>query len=216
MNTLRNKVIRALCLLLTGILLVCVSEQAPRWITIFIGVLLSVSGLVSLLSLARKDIGSREKVLYPVLGVVTLALGLFMVLRPTLFNTLLLYLLAGLLVLVGLLQAYTRIRMQRMGITINWATYLVPVLTIAAGIYVFLYPSEASSLPFIILGAAYILHSTMELWSALDLHRWQKEHKEIEESSENLENSEDLESSEDSENSEDGVETISTDVEAED
>ena len=125
----------------------CVSEQAPRWITIFIGVLLSVSGLVSLLSLARKDIGSREKVLYPVLGVVTLALGLFMVLRPTLFNTLLLYLLAGLLILVGLLQAYTRIRMQRMGITINWATYLVPVLTIAAGIYVFLYPSEASSIP---------------------------------------------------------------------
>ena len=207
MNTLRNKVIRALCLLLTGILLVCVSEQAPRWITIFIGVLLSVSGLVSLLSLARKDIGSREKVLYPVLGVVTLALGLFMVLRPTLFNTLLLYLLAGLLILVGLLQAYTRIRMQRMGITINWATYLVPVLTIAAGIYVFLYPSEASSIPCIILGAAYILHSAMELWSALDLHRWQKEHKEIEESSEDLESSE---------NSEDGVETISTDVEAED
>ena len=43
--------------------------------------------------------------------------------------------------------------------------------------------------------------------------KWQKEHKEIEESSEGLENSGDLESSE---NSEDGVETISTDVEAED
>lgn len=225
MTNLRNKLIRALCLLFTGILLVCVSDEAPRWITIFIGILLSLSGLVSLFSLLRKDVGRRELYLYPVLGVVTLALGLFMVLRPTLFNTLLLFLLAGLLVLVGLVQAYSRVRMQRMGIPISWATYLVPLLTIAAGIYVFLYPAEASSVPFIILGAAYVMHAAMEIWSTLDLHRWQKEHKEeIEankrpEASKNSENSTDSEHSEDSENAKDSentVESISVDVESED
>ena len=222
MTNLRNKLIRALCLLLTGILLVCVSDEAPRWITIFIGILLSLSGLVSLFSLLRKDVGRRELYLYPVLGVVTLALGLFMVLRPTLFNTLLLFLLAGLLVLVGLIQAYSRIRMQRMGIQISWATYLVPLLTIGAGIYVFLCPGEASSVPFIILGAAYVMHAAMEIWSTLDLHRWQKEHKEEFEAtkttknSDNSENPEDSEYSENSDDSEKTVESISVDVESED
>lgn len=171
---IRNKIIRAVCLLAIGGLLVCVSEQAPLWITQGIGVLFGLSGIASLLSLLRKDVGRLEIVLYPVLGIATLALGVFLIGWPASVVSLLLYLLAALLVLAGCVQIVSRIRMQRMGISLNAATYIIPVLSIAAGLFVALHPLESAAAPFIILGAAYILYAFLELWSALELHRWQK------------------------------------------
>ncbi|MBR1594119.1 MAG: DUF308 domain-containing protein [Alloprevotella sp.] len=179
MNTLRNKVIRAVCLLAIGGLLVCVSEQAPLWITQGIGTLFGLSGIFSLLSLFRKDVGRRETVLYPVLGLASLALGVYLIGWPASVVSLLLYLLAGLLVLAGCVQAVSRLRMQRMGIKLNAATYFIPLLTVGAGVFVALYPLGTAAVPFIILGAAYILYALLELWSALELHRWQKQQEKV-------------------------------------
>ena len=172
---IKNKVIRSLCLFAVGTLLVGVSDRAPLWIIQGIGIMLGLSGLISLLSLFRKDVGRREMALYPVLGIATLTLAVFLIGWPASVVGLLLYTLAGLLIAVGGIQGISLFRMQRMGISLNPATYLIPILTIGVGIFVALNPMESAAAPFIILGAGYILYACLELWSAFELHLWQKE-----------------------------------------
>ncbi|MBR1712887.1 MAG: DUF308 domain-containing protein [Alloprevotella sp.] len=173
-NLVRNKAVRALCLLAVGILLVMYSEQAPAWIVQGVGVLLIIPGLVSLLSLLRKDRSRRETALYPVMGAVTIVFGLLLLLMPGFFVHASMFVLAALLIIAAMVQIYSRWRMQKMGVQINGATFLIPLITAGAGIVVLAYRELAAALPFIILGAAYMLYALLELWSALELWKFQR------------------------------------------
>ena len=173
-NLVRNKTVRALCLLAVGILLVAYSEQAPAWIVQGVGVLLIIPGLVSLLSLLRKDRSRRETALYPVMGGVTIVFGLLLLLMPGFFVHASMFVLAALLITAARVQVHSRWRMQKMGVQINGATFLIPLITAGAGIFVLAYRELAAALPFIILGAAYMLYALLELWSALELRKFQR------------------------------------------
>lgn len=175
---IRNKAFRSVCLLIVGMLLVWCSDEAPKWLVQGVGVLLVIPGVVSLLSLLRKDKTRRELLLYPVVGVVTVVFGILLIFWPSFFVRASMFVLAALLIILGAHQVYSRWRMQKMGIEINGATFLLPVLIIGAGIFVLVYKELAAALPFILLGAAYIVYSLFELWSVISLVKYQKLHPE--------------------------------------
>lgn len=176
---IRNRAIRSVCLLVVGFLLVWCSDEAPKWLVQGVGALLVVPGVVSLLSLFRKDTTKRELILYPIVGVVTIVFGFILILWPSSFVRASMYVLAVLLVILGSSQIYSRWRMQKLGIDINGATFLLPLVTIGAGIFILVNTELAAALPFIVLGAAYMLHSLFELWSVFCLAKFVKAHPEI-------------------------------------
>ena len=178
---IRHKAIRSICLLAVGLLLVWCSDEAPKWLVQGVGVLLVIPGLVSLLSLLRKDKTHRELLLYPIVGAVTIIFGVLLIVWPSLFVRASMYVLAALLIILGAHQVYSRWRMQKLGIDINGATFLLPLLIIGAGIFVIVRQELAAALPFIIIGATYILYSLFELWSVLSLVKYSKEHLEEDE-----------------------------------
>lgn len=173
-NIVRNKTVRALCLLAVGALLVMQSDRAPAWLVQGIGALLIIPGIVSLLSLLRKDRSQREMLLYPVMGLVTIMAGVALILAPSYFVQAFMYLLAALLIAAGIAQMISRWRMRRTGIPVAWATFLIPLISVAAGIFVIVYRELAAALPFIVLGAAYILYALLELWSAMDVWKFSR------------------------------------------
>ena len=175
---IRTKLSRAVCLLAVGMLLVWFSDRAPVWLVQGVGALLILPGLVSLLSLLRGERTRLERLLYPVVGVVTIVFGLLLILWPSFFVSASMYVLAVLLVILGLHQVYSRWNMQKMGIDISGATFLMPAIAMATGIFVLLYRDLAAAIPFIVLGAAYIMYSLLELWSAVSIAKYVRQHHE--------------------------------------
>ena len=93
--------------------------------------------------------------------------------KPELFINILMYVLGGLLVLIGIYQIASLIIFRRVA-PLSVVLFLLPLLIIAAGVLVVCYPMETAALPFTILGVAYIFYGITEFIYGIRLHRYQK------------------------------------------
>lgn len=168
-RTITFQVIKSLALLCIGLLLVCYSKQAPNFLVQCIGLAVLLPGVASIVMLLRGNRSRTETILYPILGGAAVAFGLMLIAWPGWFVEIFLYTVAALLVMFGVLQMISRWRMLRMGIMLSWASFLIPLLLISVGIFILFRPDLAAPLPFVVLGAAYVLYTILELWSAWQL-----------------------------------------------
>ncbi|MBO6189964.1 MAG: DUF308 domain-containing protein [Alloprevotella sp.] len=168
-RTITFQVIKSLALLCIGLLLVCYSKQAPNFLVQCIGLAVLLPGVASIVMLLRGNRSRTETILYPILGGAAVALGLLLLIWPSWFVGIFLYAVATLLVVFGVIQATSRWRMLRMGILLSWPSFLIPLLLIAVGIFILFRPDLAAPLPFVVLGAAYVLYAILELWSVWQL-----------------------------------------------
>ena len=178
MHILRNSLLRAVAALVVGALLIKYPDTTLSGLTVAIGILFLVAGIISLVGwlYERKhepvftayDTGTGETTvvdshtMFPIVGLGSLVFGAILSLMPSTFIHLQMYLVAALLVLAAL-NLYMNLIAARTYGRIHVGYWLLPTVILLAGIFVLLKPMESASIPLIILGWSLLLLGITEI-----------------------------------------------------
>ena len=135
-------IIRCICALVIGVLLVAWPEAAILYLVITIGVLFLVR--------------------FPIAGLGSLLFGLWLMIMPAFFVGILMYVLGAVLVLAGISQI-VNLSAARSWTVVPGGFFVIPVLVLIAGIVVLFNPFTAAAVPFIILGVSSIVYGLSDL-----------------------------------------------------
>ncbi len=180
MKLLQSSIFRALCSIVIGILLLKYPDNSVTWLTMAIGILFLLSGVIALISYwnARRHAGeytitdaqgnvlSGSQPAFPLVGIGSLILGLTLVLSPDMFVRWLMYILGAMLILGSINQLIVLVVARRYG-SIGTFFWIAPILILIAGIFVFVKPMESAELPMIILGWCMLLYGVTETVNSL-------------------------------------------------
>ncbi|MBR1387232.1 MAG: DUF308 domain-containing protein [Alloprevotella sp.] len=173
-NSVKSMCLRALVILAAGIVLIAIPHDAVRLMAQIGGGLLLLLGLVAILSVFRKEKGSVESVLMGALGLATGAFGIVLLVRPMPFVDAIVYILGALLIVAGAFQLFIRYQMHVEGIRVSGPSYVLPVVTFAAGLLALIQPGFVADLLPRILGAGCVAYALLELWSAWQIHAFRR------------------------------------------
>lgn len=194
MKVLHSSLIRAVCAIIVGALLIQYREQTVTWITIAIGVLFFLSGVVSLASYySAKHAADKLKgqVLYnaqgqhitglqpnfPIVGVGSIVLGLILALMPSVFIAWLMFILSCILILGAITQFVNLASATKFG-RVNFIYWVFPSAILLLGLLAVIKPSAIASAPLFIIGWAMLVYGVAECINALKLSRnrrsWEK------------------------------------------
>ena len=156
MNT---QIIRCISTLLIGVLFLILGDSALSLLVTLVGVLFMVPGIVSLTTYFRHR---DQRPIFPFAGLGSLLLGLWLVVAPTFFVGIFMYVLGGVLTALGMYQLVMLIISSRL-LPVSWPLYLFPTLVLLLGLFVIFNPFEAAALPFIMIGIGCIVSAFNEL-----------------------------------------------------
>ena len=208
MKILQSSVFRAICAIAVGILLIKYPDNTVTWITVAIGVLFLLSGLISLIVYinARKNVSeykiidaegrvvAGEKPTFPIVGVGSLILGFLLALTPNIFITALMYIIGGILILGAINQYMNLINARRFG-KVGIGYWVFPSVILLIGLYVIIKPMVPASMAMLILGWCSLLYGVTELINSIKFHTDKKKFREAQEiqvAEEVVENTEEL------------------------
>lgn len=160
MKTFNYSLVSSLCALIIGILLVAWPGMAVSYLVITIGVLFLVPGLLGLVTSFTQRSAQRSAL--PVVALGSTLFGIWLIIMPGFFVSILMYVLGALLVMAGVSQL-SNLAAARAQLPVPWAWFVVPVLVFVAGLVVLFNPFEAATVPFILLGAAAIVYALTDL-----------------------------------------------------
>lgn len=189
MKVLQSSIFRALGAMVVGALLVKYREQTVTWITILIGVIFFVSGLVSCIAYfaqKRKSSGGdldiydaqgnlivQSKPTFPIVGLGSLILGAILALLPNAFVNGLVYVLAAILILGAINQFFNLAAATRFA-HIGLAWWVVPALVLIIGIVAIVKPSVIATAPLLIIGWSMMVYGVVEIINAIKIHQCKK------------------------------------------
>lgn len=165
MKSINYAALSSICALIIGVLLVVWPDVAINYLVITIGVLFLLPGLFGLFSymtVARKQAEAGVHIGFPVIALGSALFGFWLMISPSFFVNILMYVLGVLLVLGGLSQLMNFMTLRNFA-HIPVGVFIVPVLLLAAGIVVLFNPFEAATIPFIILGVSGIIYGATDL-----------------------------------------------------
>lgn len=179
MKVIHSSIFRAVCAIIVGVLLIQYREQTVTWITIAIGVLFFLSGVISLASYwaakrnAEKMQGqilsdSNGKPImgmlpkFPLVSVGSLILGLLLALMPQVFIAWLMFILAFILILGALTQFVNLASAAKMG-RVGILFWLFPSALLLLGLLAIIKPSAIASAPLFIIGWGMLIYGVVEL-----------------------------------------------------
>ena len=180
MKLLQSSIFRALCSIVIGILLLKYPDNSVTWLTMAIGILFLLSGIIALISYwnARRHAGeytitdaegniiSGSQPAFPLVGIGSVILGLTLVLSPDMFVQWLMYILGAMLILGSINQLIVLVVARRYG-SIGAFFWIAPILIFIAGIVIFVKPMKSAELPMIILGWCMLLYGVTETINSL-------------------------------------------------
>lgn len=176
MKILQSSLFQAICAIIVGALLIKYPDDTMTWLTICIGILFLLPGVFSLVTYinARRN-ASPEQVLdaegnvisggtptFPIVGLGSIVLGLFLSLAPGLFVKSLMYVLGAILVLGAIYQFMVLFNMRKMG-PVKWGYYVLPALIFLTGLFAILKPTAVASAPLAIMGVCCIAYGVSEM-----------------------------------------------------
>lgn len=184
MKILKSSLFRAVCAIVTGILLVNNPDNTVRGITIVIGIMFLISGVVSCatyLNARRNTINAGlydsdgrlavpSRLPFPIVGIGSTLLGLILVIIPDVFVTSLMYGLGVLIILGAINQFMALVSVRRVFRVPVWF-WTGPSLILVAGLFVIIKPMETASLPLLILGWCLLLYGVTECVNAFKIYR---------------------------------------------
>lgn len=192
---MHSSLFRALCSIVVGALLIEYREQTVTWITILIGVLFFLSGVISLISYysARRSADKMQgNILYdaqgnqvlgfrprfPLVGVGSLVLGLVLALMPNVFVAWLMFILSVILVMGAVTQMANLVQAAKMG-GVGLVYWLLPCALLLLGLLAIIKPSAIASAPLLVIGWAMLVYGVVEMVNSLKIannrRRWQKQ-----------------------------------------
>lgn len=160
MKAISYSIVRCVCALVIGVLLVAWPETAVVYLVITIGVLFMVPGVFGFFSWLIH--GHREGISFPLAGLGSLLFGLWLIIMPDFFVGILMYVLGAVLVLAGVSQV-VNLSVARSWTSVPFIFFIVPILLIIAGIVVLFNPFTAATVPFIVLGVSSICYAISDL-----------------------------------------------------
>ena len=182
MKVIHSSIFRAVCAIIVGVLLIQYREQTVTWITIAIGVLFFLSGVISLASYwaAKRNaekmqgqilsdsngkpiMGMMPK--FPLVSVGSLILGLLLALMPQVFIAWLMFILAFILILGALTQFVNLASAAKMG-RVGILFWLFPSALLMLGLLAIIKPSAIASAPLFIIGWGMLIYGVVELLNA--------------------------------------------------
>ncbi len=134
MKTMNYSIIRCICALVLGVLLVAWPEAAILYLVITIGALFLVPGLFSVFGYLTR--GKQNGMSFPIAGLGSLLFGLWLMIMPAFFVGILMYVLGAVLVLAGISQI-VNLSAARSWTVVPGGFFVVPVLVLIAGVVVF-------------------------------------------------------------------------------
>ena len=178
MKVLQISAIRAIIVLVTGFLLVRYREETMTWMTITVGILFLLSGLVSCIAYyfekekvekktakAEQQEGQEEENLkspsFPIAGIGSIVLGIILAVMPNTFITWVVYILAALLIL-GAVNQFMNLARSRQYARVPVYMWLFPTIILAVAILLISKPIETAQLPLLVLGWAFMYYGVLE------------------------------------------------------
>lgn len=184
MKILRSSVFRAVCAIITGILLINNPDNTVRGITIAIGIMFLISGVVSCVTYfnARKNPATTElydsngrlilpaRPAFPLVGIGSILLGLILAVIPDVFITTLMYILGALILLGAVNQFMTLAGVRHMFRVPVWF-WICPSLILVVGLFVIIKPMESAAMPLLIIGWCLLLYGVTECINAFKIYK---------------------------------------------
>ena len=164
-------------------------EQTVTWITIAIGVIFFVSGVISTVAyLSAKRQATKEGVEiydakgnrltrpvppFPIVGIGSIILGAWLALFPNSFVNGLMFVLAGMLIL-GALNLFFNLAAATRFSSIGCLWWVLPVAIFLVGITALVKPSTIASAPLFIIGWGMMAYGMVDLVNTIKIHRCRK------------------------------------------
>ena len=198
MKVLEISAIRAIIVLVTGFLLVRYREETMTWMTITVGILFLLSGLVSCIAYyfekekvakktakAEQQEGEQEEEnlkspSFPIAGVGSIALGIILAVMPNTFITWVVYILAALLIL-GAVGQFMNLARSRQYARVPVYMWLFPTVILAIAILLISKPIETAQLPLLVLGWAFMYYGVLEFILIIRMYLVRKSYEKAEE-----------------------------------
>ena len=187
MRILQSSVFRALCAIIIGVLLIKFPDNTVKGITVAIGVLFLISGVISCVTYfwskrnvseykiydAEGNLVAGEQPTFPIVGIGSAILGLILALTPTAFVSALMYVIGAILILGAINQYMNLINGRRYGRVSFWY-WLMPTIILLTGLYVLIKPLAPLEIAMLVLGWCTLHYGVVELINALKLYRDKK------------------------------------------
>ena len=168
MKALNYSVIKGICAVLMGVLLVAWPEAAIVYLVIAIGAMFFVPSVFSLVGYFMK--GRQMGMMFPIVSVGSLLFGLWLMVSPAFFVGILMYVLGVVLVFAGISQI-VQLFNARSWTQVPMGYFILPVLILLAGLTVLFNPFAVVAIPFIILGVSSIVYGITDI---INLIRFRK------------------------------------------
>lgn len=187
MKILQSSVFRAICAIAVGAMLIKNPDSTVKGITIAIGILFLVSGVISCMAYFNARLHSAENEVYdadgkllvggrpmfPIVGLGSVILGFVLALMPGAFVTSLMYVLGGIILLGALNQFMVLIQARKFATLPLWF-WVCPTLVLLTGLFVMIKPMESASLPLLIIGWCLLFYGVTECINAFKIHQYRK------------------------------------------
>ena len=174
MKTMNNFVIRSICAILIGVLLVAWSDAAALYLVIAVGAMFFIPGIYTLVNYLMK--ADRQNLSFPLASLGSSLFGLWLMVMPTFFVAILMYVLGTILIFAGIAQLIKLYSVRRWA-QVSVGYYIVPSLVLLAGLVVLFNPFAAVSIPFLILGISCIVYGIAELINQIKFRKQESESK---------------------------------------
>lgn len=181
MKVLQISAVRAIIVLVTGFLLVKYREDTMTWMTITVGVLFLISGLVACMlyyfekeKMAKKTAkaalqeGQQEEEdlkspSFPIAGVGSIVLGIILAVMPNTFTTWMVYILSALLIL-GAVNQFMNLARSRQYARVPVYMWVFPTISMVVAILLISRPIETDALFFTlkVIGWAFMYYGVLE------------------------------------------------------
>ncbi|MBM6992061.1 MAG: DUF308 domain-containing protein [Prevotella sp.] len=187
MKVFQSSIFRAICAIAVGALLIKYREETVTGITIAIGLLFLISGLISCMayfSAKRRDDSVQvfdaqgnpiapAVPAFPLVGIGSIVLGALLALAPNMFVNGLMYVLAAILIL-GALNQFFNLASALKYARIGFFWWVFPTIVLLIGLIAIFKPTLIASAPLFIIGWCMMVYGVVDLVNAIMVYRCRK------------------------------------------
>ena len=160
---------RAIISAILGTVMVIWPDSAVRTIIITIGAVLMLLGAITFIFSKRPDENTNRSIL-SINGVSSLIFGLVLVIFPSFFAGIIMFLFGAILLIIGLSETATLISARKEN-QVPFSLFIGPLLTTICGVVIFFNPFSTIEWLFIFFGAALLMYSLTEFISTRKLRK---------------------------------------------
>ncbi len=163
----KNTIINGIIFVFLGLLFVAFPEGTLQGISVYVGLIILIPGIIILAAGFRDHSGSAHRNILIGEGVLTIIFGLFFILKPELVGILFSIFISVLVILNGILKLTASFAMKDWGASHWWVHLLIGLALLGFGIYMSLNAFSFSVLVTVWIGILLLLVGVYYLWEGV-------------------------------------------------